>query len=585
MRRSPYITDTSFLPSYTRVFGIYDSDGKAIYYDSDYKKYIYFDLIKNNKYYILISYKDNNGIMDYSFSLKGPVIDDCGNSIETAKEIKPGEKIFGSWDYLYDSDYYKIVPQVSGRYYLNNFKINNGIDISETPELSRFMTLLDENGERLNGASIYRDNAIFNMLKDKVYYIKFSYGFGHDLLNYSLDFGGPLEDDYGNYRETAQEIHLNSMVYGKENYKGDLDYFSFTPSISGRYYIEGFNFDTIRYEYDDEASYIQIRDSIGYLNLEKDKTYYISIGNSLSYVLYEYSFSLKGPLEDDYNADYKPEVMFNETIKGTINYNGDGDAFTFIAPETGIYYIESALINDDSINDDVSINVKISVGNGHYLNICKLSGSKYCVKLEKDTKYYIVITAYSQKAVDYSFKIYEFEMDDYGDSIDQAVQLTVDTKVEGVINYFGDIDYFSFKPSVNGLYYFDNVFIYNDLIESIFSLSLFKIHDKDGNFITPNIEDSKIYFNLKKDIVYYFQFISKNNYLSFNYSLTLKGPIADDYGNTDYTAEEIKINEKISGKIDSRIDYDYFKFIPEESGTYYIEGPSAYYIIRWQKCR
>ncbi|WP_036940809.1 dockerin type I domain-containing protein [Pseudobacteroides cellulosolvens] len=365
-----FITDTSYTPHYYLVFNIYDSDGKMVYTSTDYHKYVYFDLIKNNTYYVLITNKNYSSYMDYSFSLKGPVIDDCGNSFETAKEIKPGEKLSGSLDYFFDSDYFKFVPSESGRYYLKNYKVDNGNDISKIPELGSIIELFDGNGNGLRNIYFGSENIIFDIIKDHECYIKISDGY--ELFNYSLDFEGPFEDDYGNFIETATEISLNKEVHGKVNYYDDLDYLSFTPSTSGKYYFKldcNFNYYlTVRENNYSYETYEKINNNIMMFKLLADTKYYIIIGDYDTEEGGIYKLAISDKVENllpetvIISGYVKPEFSNEKTYPSRTGFLvslKDTDLFAY-TDENGYFQLPNVPVSDQGYVIEVSKNGYLS---------------------------------------------------------------------------------------------------------------------------------------------------------------------------------------------------------------------------------
>ncbi|HOV27359.1 MAG TPA: carboxypeptidase-like regulatory domain-containing protein [Pseudobacteroides sp.] len=126
------------------------------------------------KFNISISNSYFSEYINYSFSLRGPVIDDWGNSFDTAKEIKSGETISGSVDYFFDSNFFKIIPSVSCKYYFKNCIIKRKIDNSKIlTSPSWLFTIYDEEGNKIE-VPYYTSDGFYSLsVYNNLHYIEY----------------------------------------------------------------------------------------------------------------------------------------------------------------------------------------------------------------------------------------------------------------------------------------------------------------------------------------------------------------------------------------------------------------------------
>lgn len=561
-------------PLLYNVLNIFDSNNNSLdaYYDNSADGY--FNLYKDNTYYISISNGRADALFGYSFELGGPMADDYGNTKETAQEIQQDAYIEGHCSYWSDSDYFSFKPEADGIYYLDNF----------TSSGNRYFEVSDSSGNKKD-VSFIGTKAYFSVKKDTQYYIYLTNFDYYTTFNYSFTLRGPVKDDYGNSKESACEIKSDSLVNGTSDVFNDSDFFSFTPSANGLYYIDDFTTD-------DERTYLgkvfSLYDDIGYVEhyresnskasfyLTKDTTYYISITSPNYYWTFSYSFTVKGPVEDDYGnvKEAAQEIKTDIKVEGKTNYYNDIDCFSFIPSTDGIYFIDNYTTAGDS-NASLNNVIKIFDANGGNLSI-RFYNSKFAFSLTKDNTYYISITSndYS-RMFSYSFVLKGPAIDE-GNTMETAGKIQLDTKVEGYADIYYDKDYFSFKPSETGPYYIDNFTVSNNSnYSSQYIDNNLRIIDSDGywlDVIYDHDSNNKAYFTLSKDKTYYIV-ISCNDYnASFNYSFVLKGPIADDYGNSIESAAEIQLDTAVKGNINYFFDYDYFCFKPSTTGVYYIDN-------------
>ncbi|HEY9060474.1 MAG TPA: hypothetical protein VIO64_08250 [Pseudobacteroides sp.] len=569
------ISNYNPVPNIKNVLQMIDSDGNNmnIYYDGNSRACL--NLSNDKSYFISISNNSVNSTFNYSFEIKGPFIDDYGDSTDSAYEIEMYNQVNGIAGLLGESDVFSFRTSVEGMYYIDDFKITNGYATFDGN-----FTLFDQN-RKIIRIVYYRDSDPYIWLeKDTIYYISTKCNFPDSTFSYSFTMKGPIEDDYGNAKELAWEIQLDTIIKGSNNYIFDIDWFSFRPSTDGVFCMDSFKIvgnssppvlcDITRiidsYGNDLSVGYCHEK---AYFNLTKDTTYYISISNNFKSSIFDYSFTLEGPIDDEGNSkDTAKEIQLDSPIVGYANLHYDIDFFYFKPSDTGIYYIGNYPSSNLVIIDSNNLSARVNY-----------SGEKAYFKMKKAETYYIIVRndAYAS-SFGYSFELKESSEDDYGNSVETATEIQLNTEIKGEINNC-DEDYFSFKPLISGMYCMDNI---NTKVNPgigpyTYMRNAIGILDSDGNTVskdcgaTDNV--SKAYFSLAKDKTYYIYIKNDVDLATFSYSFTLKGPIIDDFGNTPSFSKTLGKEVPVSGRVDYYGDCDTFNLTTTVKGLYCISVP------------
>ncbi len=173
-------------------------------------------------------------------------------------------------------------------------------------------------------------------------------------------------------------------------------------------------------------------------------------------------------------------------------------------------------------------------------------------------------------------------VDDYGDTFSDAFSVESDHKIIGNVDYYGDVDVFSFVATSKSCYIYSNIrlnssiTLYNkshELIEKTYAFDQTVASSSKTKYYS-----SIIYNNFTIGDTYYLKVEAITN--SSWYSMDLH-PFTDEFGNTYASAQIISANTLVSGKIDTYggsndapQDIDVFAFIPETSGTYSLDFDS-----------
>lgn len=156
-----------------------DSNGKYINPNE------YFDLIKNNTYYLWI--KGDSDIFNYTFSIKGPFEDDFGNSLSMAKAIDLGKTIDGIINYYSDIDVFTFNTVEEGYY---SISVSSILD-----NMLEKISLYNKNGNLIKDSiKIDREENHYNLQANETYFIVLNPRVSY--VEYNIKADGPYIDDY-----------------------------------------------------------------------------------------------------------------------------------------------------------------------------------------------------------------------------------------------------------------------------------------------------------------------------------------------------------------------------------------------------
>lgn len=273
-------------------------------------------------------------ILSINVKAETNVIDDYGNSRDSAASVKLNSVISGSIENPEDVDCFKI-----------NIVKQGTIEIFTQGELDTYGVLEDEKG---NGISKDDDSGelknfnITQLVSPGIYYIKIR-DFYPDLCGkyeFHVNFK-EVVDDYGNSIALADRVNTNTTITGGIQYNNDIDFLKIT--INQSCYLEvtsGGATDTYGTLYDTNGNIIGQNDDDG-----PDKnftitaqvtpgTYFISVRDCYEHLTGSYTLIIneKSFQKDDYSNSLKNAALLvdNKKIIGGIQSPGDVDYFKFI---------------------------------------------------------------------------------------------------------------------------------------------------------------------------------------------------------------------------------------------------------------
>ncbi len=438
-------------------YTLFDSDGTVICDNESYNGIDYIEqyMTKNKVYYFMVMYATCNSFkVDYNISAFSTE-DDYSNNMENAIEVKVNSAINGYSTFNTDVDYLYFVPEASGVHEFNKYEKGNYDNINFSADI------LDSSGTVLQSKDNY-----YNLIENEKYYIRVSNeDYANIYISYSLLIR-PILDDYSNDFGTAKNIQFDNSVSGTLEYIYDTDCFSFQPIDQGVYCLE-----VLSNNYPDLCYYLNFFDSTGkelifsytdqkaYLHVLSGQRYYLEVSTNLKDSYYYnsyhypflYSFKINGPISDDYGDTFSNSepIELEQPIKGSYDYFGDYDFFSFTAPAkicrivtdfstsmVELYNSPNVLIAESkSFVDQTAIYYdNLSIGRTYYLKLGgAISGNTF-----NTFEYSLIISA-----------------DDFGNTYKLPQDIQLNSGVSGALNYSSDKDVFAFTPLISSTYYLD----------------------------------------------------------------------------------------------------------------------------------
>lgn len=273
-------------------------------------------VILNNSLYIIggeqtVLEHPERGVMKRYFSTveKCKLMPDKDNndSFDASKNIKTNMEVIEEINSLEDEDFFRFIPEVSGRYTINNTGI-----------LKCSAYLYDNNKKQIAAGNIQGKEKNFsincNLNAKQVYYLKVN-GMEGNLGEYKLKVA---KDDYSNGFEYSEEVEVGKIISGKLEYIRDEDVFKFNAEANKVYVIESIGkTDTIGALFNSNFIEIVKDDNSGSennfrikLKLPNNETYYIKVSG------------LNKSNNNGYSIKVKVNVIFNNKLK--YEYSKDG---------------------------------------------------------------------------------------------------------------------------------------------------------------------------------------------------------------------------------------------------------------------
>lgn len=326
-----------------------DSNGKYINPNE------YFDLIKNNTYYLWI--KGDSDIFNYTFSIKGPFEDDFGNSLSMAKAIDLGKTIDGIINYYSDIDVFTFNTVEEGYY---SISVSSILD-----NMLEKISLYNKNGNLIKDSiKIDREENHYNLQANETYFIVLNPRVSY--VEYNIKADGPYIDDYVKSGSNSKKIVIDDPVNGCIDYPKDVDMFRFIPSTSGKYYFEldsDFNFSmSILNRSFNNMKYKEIKKNILMVELSSNNDCYIKIDGIGTQEIGSYQLLVTDkfenllPLSFTISGYVKPEFY---NINTNISRAGfivslKGTNLFAVTDENGYFQIADVPVSDESHSIEIS---------------------------------------------------------------------------------------------------------------------------------------------------------------------------------------------------------------------------------------
>ncbi len=590
-------------------------------------------------YYAKVSSYQNSLISNYTLSLtkaSGGSGDayESDNTYTTAKGIVAGETQARSIHAAGDVDWVKIRPIQSGAYQIQT--TGDG-DMKLDLYAADGRTLLssdDDSGVGLNA----RIGCDLNANTD--YYIKaYTYNTGTIISDYGLSVsllvGSELGDEYENDNNptTAKAIALGTTQTHSIHIAGDVDWITFTPTVSAEYTIQtvgsGLNCDTQLYLYTSLANaqsntYLQWDDDSGADRnalisrvLTAGTTYYIKAKAWDTYTIPSYglkvtqnngsgaSSSVNGDEYENDNAsgNCKPIAVGREYTH-SIHVQSDTDWVRFYTHQTGTYTIQTTGDSDMSfiVYKREPGGPLVPYENGQAISYGGAAkNALYRVNLETNNWYYVRVTTNNRATTSSSYGIrvdidsssvagdqYEKQGGKTNDNApSRANWLTLGYHQVHSIHTPGDVDWIAYKAANS------SEIVFSAENEEAKEMRLY-VYQQEANGTLTYLKESTIGSYGNSSVIlstdsgktYYVRAQAVSSTQKVNtyslYATYVKDLYEED--NTSSKATLLELGTPQTHNIHTRGDEDWYKIVVTTAGTYEFEtsGQGDTYGILYQ---
>lgn len=398
--------------------------------------------------------------------------------------------------------------------------------------------------------------------------------------------GGTMNVKANNFLD-ATNITIGSGFGSNLTYDEKTQWASFvTTGDDAYYYLEGYNYSNSKSVtmgiYSSSTKSIATKTISKGSNgettaklLQGGTTYYVKITGSPSKTEdISYSFNVIKIDDDASNTQHGASFIKEDSVlSGHLEVASDVDYYGINTSTDGAYTLEASNDTEKSVTfyvkDEYDKTVdSLSVPAGSTKN-------KDNIKLSAGKAYYVKVSGGS--AGDYSFSM-NAPTDDYGSNFNNPASLTLNSPINGKIDYKGDQDIFRFTTGDIT----DTVITLSNKSKSTLNL---KLYDEDQTEI-KNVLYTTITSNNKKingvcldaNTTYYLSVYAGSSSTNLDYSLSVKS-LPDDYANEAVDATTLTIGKKVKGKIANKEDEDWFKYTPGKTIRYNMKSLSGSYSV------
>ena len=585
-------------------------------------------LYANTTYYARVtSYGTNT--FSYTISLSSGVIADAYES--NGDNYQPGatalslnsvqvHTIHGSSDV----DWVKFTISEAGYYYLF-------VDTSDRAAGQMQFSLYNSSGSQIDlsslSAGLYNGNGFDPSLTANfgtgTYYVRLSaansgtvageYSVSLSKVS-SIDYADSDEyEDDGDWRNAnvltlgTPQTHSLNVRGGNGNYYSDVDWFVFTPSVTGMYKF------TVSGTRNPTSMTVGVADEYGFPNMpwggnsginpsaenymQAGQTYYILMTAEGSRMNVD-SYTITATRTVTYSAErdnYEPDnslgtasaISVGETQAHSIHAIGDQDWMKFTPTASGYYTFYTGARNGNAGDADMLLALYDSNGTLLIYDDDSFAGfnAMMSYSLTAGQTYYVVALAARSNTVVpyYTVSVMQGIIEDQNDiymderSINDntrgnAMELSLGQPQAHTIHSSSDVDWVGFHVPTAGAYTIQTTGSDDTLIY---------VYDENGNYITYDDDsgigrNASVTMNLTANAIYYARVSAYGGALIPLYKLTLTeatGGGGDSYesDNTMGTAKGIVAGETQSHSIHVAGDVDWLEFSPIQSGAYQIQ--------------
>ena len=303
-----------------------------------------------------------------------------------------------------------------------------------------------------------------------------------------LSWSEPGDLPWDQVIEEATPLGIGVVFQGELDDEGDSDYFTFQAEEGEFYQLDvtlGTLEDSVLDLYDTDGTWLDANDDYGESTASRlvwdapgTGTYYVQV-TSFGTGTGTYTLTISGITDDHANsAANAVPVQIGMAAQGTIDYEGDGDYFTFAAEEGEFYQLDVTLGTlEDSVLDVFDT---YGIWQGGNDDSAQSTASRLHWTAPGTDTYYVRVTGFDVSTGTYTLTIAISDIvDDHPDSTTDATPVELGVAAHGAIDYEGDSDYFAFEAEEGEFYQLDVTL--GTLEDSVLDL-----YDTDGIWLDAN---------------------------------------------------------------------------------------------------
>ncbi|MGD9632966.1 MAG: S8 family serine peptidase [Pirellulales bacterium] len=399
-------------------------------------------------------------------------------------------------------------------------------------------------------------------------------GYGASAGSYYLSTS--LIDDFGNSAFQAAATSDPGSIDGRIQYGGDTDWFYWNAVAGVTYRIEtlldSLTDSVLRVFDSDGVTELAFNDDHGESSASliewvapKDGIFFIEVSAFSEFQRGSYTLSILG--DDDFgeNAANAAPISTPSLTSGEIEVPFDTDWFLFDAVAGAHYQIATVL---GTLSDSV---VRIIDGSGFY-EVARDddSGPGLASLIDWVAPYsgafYIEVAGSNWRFGSYQLSL--TVSDDHGNNGTTATRISDPTTESGIIEQFGDVDWFSFTAYAGVSYHFETYL--GDLADSVLRVygtdkQTVLAYDDDAGFGLASLVD----WVAPSTGIYFVEVSGFSDSYRGSYNLQIVGD--DDYGDNARNAAYTFIPSTIPGRIERANDVDWFAVNMDVGLTYRFE--------------
>ena len=315
--------------------------------------------------------------------------------------------------------------------------------------------------------------------------------------------------------EEATPIGIGVVLQGELDDEGDTAFFAFEAEEGEFYQLDvtlGTLDDSVLDVFDADGTWLDGNDDYGDSTASRlvwdapaTGTYYVQVA-SFDTGTGTYTLTISGITDDHANsAANAVPVQIGMAARGAIDYEGDGDYFTFAAEEGEFYQLDVTLGTlEDSVLDMFDAYGIWLDGNDDF---AESTASRLYWTAPGTGTYYVRVTGFDVSTGTYTLTIAVSDIvDDHPDSTTDATPVEIGVAANGAIDYEGDSDYFTFEAEDGESYQLD---VTLGTLED----SVMDIFDADGIWLDANDDygdstASRLVWDAPRTGTYYVQIAS-----------------------------------------------------------------------------